>query len=86
MVKKIVFDIETTGLNPLYSRITCICAKVIKGNEYKGILLTLKEQFEDESALDKEDIEYLFEIIDLLERKNDLFEKIIREGRHIISD
>ena len=33
---KITFDIETTGLNPLYSGITCICAKVIDGNEYKG--------------------------------------------------
>jgi len=34
--KKLVFDIETTGLNPLGSRITCICAKVIGGNEYRG--------------------------------------------------
>jgi len=35
-MKQIVFDIETTGLNPLNSRITCICAKVINGNEYTG--------------------------------------------------
>jgi uncharacterized protein YprB with RNaseH-like and TPR domain len=36
MIKKIVFDIETTGLNALNSKITCICAKVINGSEYKG--------------------------------------------------
>jgi len=36
MIKKIVFDIETTGLNVLNSKITCICAKVINGSEYKG--------------------------------------------------
>lgn len=36
MVKELVFDIETTGLNALNSRITCICAKVINGSEYKG--------------------------------------------------
>jgi len=33
-MKEIVFDIETTGLNPLNSRITCICAKVIGGDAF----------------------------------------------------
>ena len=32
----IVFDIETTGLNPLDSEITCICAKTKDGNNYEG--------------------------------------------------
>ncbi|MFA6190663.1 MAG: ribonuclease H-like domain-containing protein [Candidatus Staskawiczbacteria bacterium] len=32
----IVFDIETTGLYPTNSRITCICAKSISGNDYQG--------------------------------------------------
>lgn len=36
MKKELVFDIETTGLNPLHERITCICAKVNGGNEYRG--------------------------------------------------
>ena len=34
--KYIVFDIETTGLNPLDSRITCICAKRSDGESYNG--------------------------------------------------
>ena len=33
---KITFDIETTGLNPLFSKITCICGKVLNGNDYMG--------------------------------------------------
>lgn len=33
---KITFDIETTGLNPLFSKITCICGKAILGNGYMG--------------------------------------------------
>lgn len=54
--------------------------------DYESLLLTLREQFEDEKALDEVDINYLFGIIDTLERKTELYEKIIREGRHIISD
>ena len=34
--KYIVFDIETTGLNPTSSRITCICAKSSNGGSYNG--------------------------------------------------
>jgi len=45
--KKLVFDIETTGLNPLGSRITCICAKVIGGNEYRGSHINEKKLIND---------------------------------------
>lgn len=34
--KYIVFDIETTGLNPTSSKITCICAKSDSGSSYNG--------------------------------------------------
>ena len=33
--RHIVFDIETTGLNPLKDRITCICTKTDDGGECK---------------------------------------------------
>lgn len=59
---------------------------MLKGNDYKSLLLAIKEQYEDTHEIDDEETEYLFEIIDLLERKVELCEKIIREGRHIISD
>jgi len=37
MDKYIVFDIETTGLNPWYNdRITCICAKDSEGNIFES--------------------------------------------------
>ena len=53
--------------------------------DYESLLLTLREQFEDEKILDEVDINYLFGIIDTLERKVEMYERIIREGRHIIS-
>lgn len=54
-------------------------------DEMNTIVLMLKEQFESEGTLDSEDIIELFSIIDLLNQKSELHEKIIREGRHIIS-
>lgn len=54
--------------------------------ELNQIVLMLKEQFDSEGTLDSEDISELFEVIRLLNQKSDLHEKIIREGRHIISD
>jgi len=34
IIRHLVFDIETTGLDPVTSRITCICAKDSAGNEH----------------------------------------------------
>lgn len=43
-IKYAVFDIETAGLDPLKSRITCICAKTSKGEEIKLINSDLIER------------------------------------------
>lgn len=56
----------------------------MNASECESLLLTLREQFADEETLDKVDIDYLFEIVDILEGKVDMYETIIREGRHII--
>lgn len=50
----IVFDIETTGLNPTTSKITCICAKSISGNDYKG-------SHTNESGLIKDFLKWVFD-------------------------
>lgn len=49
---QVTFDIETTGLNPLHSRITCICGKVLFGNNYMGSHI-------DEKSLIKDFIKWL---------------------------
>lgn len=58
----------------------------MNSEDYKSMVLTLKEQFEDGFPLDDDDIKYLFGIISHLEAKSEGYERVIRSGRHIISD
>ena len=58
----------------------------MNNTEHEALLRTLREQFDDEKVLDEIDINYLFGIIDSLKRKCEIYEQIIREGRHKIRD
>jgi len=46
-------------------------------SDYESLLLTLREQFEDEKTLDEIDINYLFEIIDVLNQKQKRMGKLL---------
>ncbi len=54
-------------------------------DDYESTLLTLREQFVDENILDEIDIKYLFEIIDTLKLKIDMYEDVIKNSRYMIS-
>lgn len=46
-IRHLTFDIETTGLDPINSRITCICAKTPEGEEFKFCNCEEKETIKD---------------------------------------
>lgn len=58
----------------------------MNNSDYESLLLTLREQFEDEKILDEVDINYLFGIIDTLKEKIDSYDKVDQEDKDIITD
>ena len=55
-------------------------------DNYESLLLTLREQYVDENTLDAIDIKYLFEIVDALESKINMYEDVIKNSRYMISN